>query len=227
MEDYPKTKGPERIITLRRLVTAISNFRAVIEACGMLLELNVDSDAPYFRIFTAGIVVSYMRPFTRADGLGPLSAEYAEFPKDSPDLKVLHELLEKGRHWVFAHDSAKDSPSLLSPEKRGAANEIIINFYDNGVPSGYRFNTIQWERDRLHAIIDLCEFQWHRIDPTAVELILDLAGDKLYRAIKYWARPSREFGLAGFAIVKASFRNWSLDHDKKKLVASRSATRGV
>jgi hypothetical protein len=111
---------------LRRLVTAISNYKAVIEACRMLLELNVDPAAPYFRIFAAGIVVSYMRPFRRADGLGPLRPEYAKFPKDRPDLKALHEDLEKGRDWVFAHHSAKDSPSLLSPEKREAANEIII-----------------------------------------------------------------------------------------------------
>ena len=141
---------------MRRLVTAISNFKAVIAACRMLLELNVDPDAPYFRISAAGIVVSYMRPFTRADGLGRLSADTQNFPQDRPDLKVSHELFKKGRHWVFAHHSAKDSPSLLSPEKREAANEIIINFYNNGVPSGYRVNTIQWERDRLHAIIDLC-----------------------------------------------------------------------
>jgi hypothetical protein len=182
MQNQPKTKGPDpKEKELRRLITAISDFKAVIAACRMLLELNVDPDAPYFRIFAAGIVVSYMRPFTRADGLGRLSAEYAEFPQDRPDLKVLHEDLKKGRHWVFAHHSAKDSPSLLSPEKREAANQIIINFYDNGVPSGYRVNTIQWERDRLHAIIDLCEFQWHRIDPKAVELIRDLASDKLYR----------------------------------------------
>ena len=144
MQNQPKTKGPDpKEKELRRLVTAISDFNAVIAACRMLLELKVDPDAPYFRIFAAEIVVSYMRPFTRADGLGPLSAEYAKFPKDRPDMKVLHEDLKKGRHWVFAHHSAKDSPSLLSPEKREAANEIIINFYDNGVPSGYLVNTIQ------------------------------------------------------------------------------------
>jgi len=166
---------------LRRLVIAISNFDAVITACQMLIEANVDPDTPYFRIFAAGIVVSYMRPFMEGDGLGRLAAEYAEFPKDRPDLKALHESLKNGRYWVFAHHSVIDSPSLLAPADQARANDIIIHFDDNGVPTGYRVDAIHWERDRLHAIIDLCQFQKNRIDPKAVELIRDLANDKVYR----------------------------------------------
>jgi hypothetical protein len=111
----------------------------------MLLKLNVDPDAPYFRIFAAGIVVSYMRPFTRADGLGRLSAKYAEFPKDRPDLRVLHELLKKGRIGYSRTILQKILRPSCHLRSEKPPNEIIINFYDNGVPSAYRVNTIQWK----------------------------------------------------------------------------------
>jgi hypothetical protein len=63
---------------LKRLIVAVSTFEAVINSCELLIQSDVDEDAPYFRILTAGICVSYMRPFVRADGLGPLP-EYEKF----------------------------------------------------------------------------------------------------------------------------------------------------
>jgi hypothetical protein len=126
---------PKIELRLRRLIIAISNFDAVINACDMLIDGNVDQNASYYRIFTAGIVVSYMRPFLRADGLGPLPQEFQEFP-DNPDLKELHEDLKHGRHWVFAHHSAEDSPSLVQPEKQQGVKDIEVHFEETGRPTG-------------------------------------------------------------------------------------------
>jgi hypothetical protein len=164
---------------LRTLTVSVGTFEAVIAACEFLLKDGIDPNAPYFRTFGAGIVVSYMRPFVQGDGLSALP-KFEEFPSN-PELKALHEDLKKGRDFVFAHHSDIDSSSLLPEDKQENAKNIELHFDDNGYPVRYVVKPIQWNRDRLHAIISLCKFQAQRMVDAAMLQMKHLAGDKTYR----------------------------------------------
>jgi hypothetical protein len=170
---------PKKILSLKRLIIANSTFDAVADACKFLITSDVDENAPYYRIFTAGISVSYMRPFRSSDGLGTLP-QYEKFPSGTEYAKP-HEDLKKARDSVFAHYSAKDAHLLVTPEKQEEVRDIQLDFDENGDPRRFVVKSINWSRGRLHAIISLCEFQASRIGDEAVGLIKHLGKGKTYR----------------------------------------------
>jgi hypothetical protein len=110
--DSNKPIHPRNLATLlRRLTLARGAFEQVMSLCD---HANSMSPAPSNDLAAAimtGIVVTYARPFTRGDGVGPLSKKYSDFPPDTP-LKHFHETMLNARNWVYAHRDNLSAPQL-------------------------------------------------------------------------------------------------------------------
>src|SRR5437867_6935430 len=104
-------KQETKIRALNRLIIAQITFQQVIAACEFLISHDSDEHSQFYGTFFSGICVSYMRPFMRADRLGPLPAGYSEFPNEAGHAGT-HEDLKNGRNWAYAHNSPDQAAGL-------------------------------------------------------------------------------------------------------------------
>ena len=66
---------------LQRLTLAQTAFRQARALCEHMEKLKLEPHEEIASAMMAGIVVSYVRPFVRNDGIGQLPKRYSEFEK--------------------------------------------------------------------------------------------------------------------------------------------------
>lgn len=173
-----------QISALRRLAFAELAFRQAHLLCTHIESLGPRNIASLWVPLLAGVVVTYMKPFGRCDGLGPLPSSYRRFPVGSAH-KQTHDDIAAGRKWTYAHRDLLNSPKLLSTfEEQEAVSEVVLQVVTKDSTT-IRIREPAWHPETLPRILELCEFQISRIAADLQPLLKSLAGTKSYKAGKY------------------------------------------
>ena len=145
---------------VRRNVIAQSALQEALAGCKHLLQVGPDCEA--YLIISAGIGVTYMRPFLEADGIGRLDPKKFEAFPGRPDLQSLHEDLREGRHNIDAHYSPSGAAKLLQcPVQR--KEQERLRFIRKGGAWHVQPPTIGWHVKRIPALMELIQFQIERL----------------------------------------------------------------
>lgn len=168
----------KKTLALRRFLHAHDCFQEVASGCRTLLSFAPDENADFYSPFFAGICVTYMRPFRRADGLGLLPKDFSSFPPGSPHAQT-HKDLEDGRDGAFAH-YAPEQAARLFPDAARQEIQKKVRIWVRGGEFGYQSPAVTWAKDRLPAIEDLSLFQANRASAEAAKIFAHLAQGKTY-----------------------------------------------
>ena len=168
----------KKTLAFRRLLIAHATFQKVASGCRALRSFALKEDADFYAPFFAGICVTYIRPFRRADGLGLLPQFFSTFPPGSPHAQT-HKDLEDGRDGAFAHYTPEQAAKLL-PDVVRQDIQKKIQILVRGGEFGYRAPAVTWARDRLQTIDALALFQAERARAEAAKLFAHLAEGKKF-----------------------------------------------
>ena len=161
---------------LQRLTLAQTAFRQARLLCEHMEQIKVESHEEITSAMMAGVVVSYVRPFIRNDGIGPLPKKYSEFEEGSP-YKAVHNTMLEARHWVYAHRDICNAPNLAgSKVTEEIVSEIILTLRKDGY--SVSINEPQILVKQLPKFRSLCSFQNNRINEEVGELIRSIMDDE-------------------------------------------------
>ncbi len=155
---------------LQRLTLAQTAFRQARALCQHMERLKLEPHEEIASAMMAGIVVSYVRPFVRNDGIGQLSKRYSEFEKGSPFEKIHNTMLE-ARHWVYAHRDNQNTPNLGGGNvSNDIVSEVILTLKRDGY--SVSINEPQISPKQLLNFQALCAFQHDRVNEEVGDLIM-------------------------------------------------------
>src|SRR5439155_6332737 len=158
--------------SLQRLTLAQTAFRQARSLCEHMEQMKVDSHEELASAMMAGIVVSYVRPFIRSDGIGPLPKKYSEFEEGSP-YKRIHNIMLEARHWVYAHRDNLNAPNLAGSKiDEEIVSEVILTLRKDGY--SVSINEPQILINQLVNFKSLCSFQNNRINEEVGDLIISI-----------------------------------------------------
>jgi|SRR3989344_7020879 len=171
---------------LQRLTLAQTAFRQARALCEHMEKLKLEPHEEIASAMMAGIVVSYVRPFVRNDGIGHLPRRYSEFEKGSPFEKIHNTMLE-ARHWVYAHRDHQNAPNLGgSSVSHDVISEVIITLRRDGY--SVSINEPQISTKQLVNFQALCSFQHNRINEEVGDLIMAIMDEHKIGLGKYEIR---------------------------------------
>jgi hypothetical protein len=169
--------------TLHRLTLAQTAFRQAKKLCEHLDKLNLEPYDEMASSMMSGIVVCYVRPFLRNDGIGSLPKKYSTFENSSP-FKKIHDILMEARHWVYAHRDNINAPNLAGGNvAEDVVGEVIMTLKKDGY--SVSINEPQISSKQLKNFIALCSFQHNRINEDVGDLIIYLMEKYHIREGKY------------------------------------------
>jgi hypothetical protein len=157
---------------LHRLTLAQTAFRQAKRLCEHLEELNLPPYDEMASSMMSGIVVCYVRPFLRNDGIGGLPKKYSTFENGSPFKKV-HDILMEARHWVYAHRDNINAPNLAGGNvSEDVIGEVIVTLKKDGY--SVSINEPQILPKQLKNFIALFNFQHNRINEDVGDIVIHL-----------------------------------------------------
>jgi hypothetical protein len=166
----------KQILALKRLIIAGVTFDNVRLICDHIEGLGSDTFTPLHVPLFAGVSVTYMKPFMRNDGLGPLPARFSKFP-GAPEHEKTHGDLKKGRDWYYAHRDMMRAPTLLANlSKRDGFEDVILHIRESGI--SFSVNEQSWSFSSVSRVRNLCYYQKSRIDKEAIGLINALSNGR-------------------------------------------------
>lgn len=172
------SQSERKVLALRRLVYADLSFRQTAELCVHIESLDSNEYSAIWMPLLSGVAVSYMKPFTRCDGLGPLPSSFSKFPIDSEHGRT-HADLENFRNWCAAHrDIVNSSALLIEANDQNSISEVRLQILDGRIIM--HTNEPAWNPAAILRIRELCELQIHRIGDAMKALVHSLAGKKRY-----------------------------------------------
>ena len=155
---------------LQRLTLAQTAFRQARSLCEHMEQLKLDPHEEIASAMMAGIVVTYVRPFVRSDGIGHLPKRYSEFEKDSP-FKNIHKTMLEARHWIYAHRDNQNAPNLGGGNvSQDVVSEVVLTLRRDGY--SVSINEPQISPKQLVNFQALCSFQHNRINDDVGDLIM-------------------------------------------------------
>jgi len=155
---------------LQRLTLAQTAFRQAKALCEHMEQLQLEPHQEIASAMMAGIVVSYVRPFVRNDGIGQLPKRYSEFENGSPFEKIHNTMLE-ARHWVYAHRDNQNAPNLVGGDvSQDIVSEVVLTLRRDGY--SVSINEPQISPKQLVNFRALCSFQHNRINEEVGDLIV-------------------------------------------------------
>ena len=173
----------KQVVALKRLIIAATTFDHVKLLCAHIESLGAETFTPLHVPLFAGVSVTYMKPFMRSDGLGPLPRKFQEFPGAVGHQKT-HEDLKNGRDWYYAHRDMLKAPNLLSnPDKRAGFEDITLHVEESGI--SFSINEQSWSITSVSRVRNLCDYQKSRIDKDLVALINALRSGKHLKIGQY------------------------------------------
>jgi len=117
---------------LQRLTLAQTAFRQARALCEHMEQMTLGPHEEIASAMITGIVVSYVRPFVRNDGIGPLPKKYSEFLEGSP-FKNIHNTMLEARHWVYAHRDNQNAPNLGGGNvSQDIVSEVVLTLRKDG-----------------------------------------------------------------------------------------------
>ncbi len=160
---------------LQRLTLAQTAFRQARRLAEHMDKLALDPREEIASAMMAGIVVSYVRPFVRSDGIGPLPKRYSEFEDGSP-FAFIHKTMIEARHWVYAHRDHQNAPNLGGGHvSRDVVSEVVLHLRRDGY--SVSINEPQISPKQLVNFQALCSFQHNRINEEVGDIIIALMGE--------------------------------------------------
>jgi hypothetical protein len=159
----------KQILALKRLIIAGVTFDNVKLLCDHVEGLGQDTFTPLHVPLFAGVSITYMKPFMRNDGLGPLPPRFRKF-QNAPGHGKTHADLKKCRDWYYAHRDMINAPILLAnPERRSGFEDVILHFAESGI--SFSVNEQSWSLSSISRVRNLCSYQKARIDKEAMALV--------------------------------------------------------
>lgn len=138
-------------------------------------QLKLDSHEEIASAMMAGIVVSYVRPFVRNDGIGQLPKRYSEFEKGSGFEKI-HNTMIEACHWVYAHRDNQNAPNLGGGNvSQDVVSEVTLTLRRDGY--SVSINEPQISTKQLVNFLALCSFQHSRINQEVGDLIISIVDE--------------------------------------------------
>ena len=124
---------------------------------------NSELPDPVFNGIGAGIVTLYSRPFMSGNGIGPISKEFEEFPKDKVGVKRhgYHLYMKILRNNVFAHFDSAANWTYLSSMPAVPPDGVVLDLNLQGCEISCE--TLIFGRQQLADVIDLLAFQRQRL----------------------------------------------------------------
>lgn len=161
---------------LHRMTLAQTAFRQASRLCEHMEKMKIGTHDELASAMMAGIVVSYIRPFIRSDGIGPLPRKYSKFEKGSP-YKRIHDTILEARHWVYAHRDNLNAPNLAgSKVSEEVVSEVILNLRKDGY--SVSINEPQILVTQLRNFRSLFSFQNNRINEEVGDLIVSIMNEE-------------------------------------------------
>lgn len=158
--------------TLHRLTLAQTAFRQARKLCEHMEKLELDPKDELASSMMSGIVVSYVRPFLRSDGIGSLPKKYSSF-EENAEFGKYHDILMEARHWVYAHRDNVNAPNLAGGRVcEDTVTEVIIHLKKDGY--SVAINEPQINASQLKYFKALCSYQHNRINEEVGDLIVHL-----------------------------------------------------
>jgi hypothetical protein len=157
---------------LQRFTLAQTAFRQARALCEHMEKLKLGPHEEIASAMMAGIVVSYVRPFVRNDGIGHLPKRYSEFEKGSP-FESIHKTMLEARHWVYAHRDNQNAPNLGGGNvSQDVVSEVILTLRRDGY--SVSINEPQISAKQLVYFQALCSFQHNQINEEVGDLIISI-----------------------------------------------------
>jgi hypothetical protein len=152
------------ILAVKRLVIAGTTFKEAELLCSHIETLGEETLTLLHVPLLAGVCVTYMKPFVRGDGLGPLPPAFRRFEPANKKHGKVHADLGRLRHWFYAHRDMLNIPRLFA-DPEGARNFEEVTFHLEG-DGTYWFSAheLSWPLNAVISVRELCVFQRHRVD---------------------------------------------------------------
>jgi hypothetical protein len=166
---------------IERLLYARRTFSGCVYACKFVHDSVPDQTGEVYHTLSAGLIVSYARPFMDAEGLGPLHQKYSKFDGE-PFLGEYHKAVMAARNSIYAHFSPIEAGRLVrrSPASglgQGKKPKLTIR---NGKVDSVGVPTVGYAATSLANLQQLCVFQVHRLIKDTIGLLEHLRGSDQY-----------------------------------------------
>ncbi len=157
---------------LLRLTLAQAAFGQAAALCEHLIKESIPSGSDLAAAMMTGIIVTYAKPFTRSDGIGPLPTGFREFQSSSA-LEHFHQTALDARNSVYAHRDYKSAPALAgSAFCEEIAYSLIVTIKEHG--HDVLVNEPQITASDASKFQALCDFQHARAADSVGKLIASL-----------------------------------------------------
>ena len=166
----------EQVNNLRRLALAMSCFQQVKELSEHVLKLKLVADSDLYTGCVAGIVVTYMRPFVGAYGIGSLGEEFLKFP--DPVMGTLHDEIRLLRNKVYAHHDSVSSKDKLPRD--AYKTRITIRKNELGEWALPWVERPQMTLDTLPDVVRLAALQIENVHNATVRLLKPIMEGRTY-----------------------------------------------
>jgi hypothetical protein len=125
-----------------------------------------------YHALSAGLIVTYAKPFMEANGLGPLPAKYQQFPGEQK-LAWTHEDVMRGRNSIYAHFSPGEASQMV-PGSEEVSNPRVT--FESGKLIKMEMLVTGWKPENLNNFYDLCFYQCGRLLADSDALVRHLKG---------------------------------------------------
>ena len=171
----------EQLLAFKRLNLADLCFARAGGLSQHIIETQPDRLGLLYSPMIAGVVVTYMKPFVRADGLGILPQAFSKFTDFV--LGETHKHLEEARHNLYAHQDVQNASGFVT-EDGSTPFEMWIRF-DGTNRYALRPSVIEIGQDTLHDIVRLCAHQQSEVNKAIIAAWPALTGGKTYPPGQY------------------------------------------
>ena len=156
-------------------------FRAASDLCKHVIELHLSEDDFLYGACLTGIVVTYARPFSRADDIGRLRG-FSRF--ENAKFRSAHQEFLETRKKVYAHHDACELENL-EVRNRSESNAYAVTFELGKDEYGKYFirpdvRGPQITTDSLPGFVELFRFQMNRVEQATDVVVKKLGAGKFY-----------------------------------------------
>ncbi len=166
----------KKLLAFKRLNLADLCFKRAEALAQHVIDTHTDPLGLLYSPMMSGIVVTYMRPFVQADGLGLLPVIFSEF--SDVVLRFVHEHLKEARHKLYAHQDIKSASDFITDD--GSTPFDMWITFDGTKCVAFRPGVIEIAQKTLPDIVRLCQHQKALVKQTINDAWPSLTGGKTY-----------------------------------------------
>jgi hypothetical protein len=162
---------------LTRLILAKTAFAQARVLAEQLMANRVDPEDLTFSPQIAGVVVTYARSFTSAQGIGALEEAFSRF--DDTSLRDMHSKLVDMRNKLYAHRDFGGAQKFTIEPSGPKPYQVLVRIDLNGIP-WFSPSAPEMNPQLLPEVVRLCRFQENRATSAVLDLLPHLQNGKKY-----------------------------------------------